>query len=134
METIENKSKIGSGIFYTILILLILGSVGFTYWRIVIQKNYQIIAETTCNPKAETCFHREAVTCNGTDPACEPLDASEYKIINKSASTIFTCEQTAKKLGCDTELSCTQNEPNCSYTLCMADNIPDGESCSTPTQ
>jgi len=134
METINNKSKIGSRIFYTILILVILGSVGFTFWRIVIQKDYQIVAETSCDPKVESCFHREAVTCDSTDPSCEPADASDYKIISKSASTIFACEQTADKFGCGEELSCVQNEPNCSYTLCATDTVPDGESCTAPVQ
>jgi len=65
METIENKSKVGNRIFYTILILLILGSVGITFYKIVIQKNYQITAETSCNQQAEKCFVR---TC---DPATD---------------------------------------------------------------
>ena len=92
------------------------------------------MAETSCDPAIESCFHREAVTCDGTDPACEPADASDYKTISKTASTIYTCEQTTDKVGCGEELSCTDGELNCSYTTCASDNIPDGESCSTSTK
>ena len=131
METINKETQTANMIFYAILVLLILGSVGVTFWRIVIEKDYQVVAETSCDPKSESCFHREAVTCDGTDPACEPADASDYKTISKTASEIYNCEQTALKVGCDTELSCVSNEPKCSYTYCTDSNIPDGESCST---
>ncbi len=118
-------------IFYTILILLILGSVGVTFWRIVIVKDYQIVAEVSCDPQTESCFHRDVVTCDGTDPTCVPADASDYKTISKAAYSIYACEQTIEKIGCGEELSCAPNEPKCSYTLCNDTNIPDGESCST---
>ena len=131
METIENKSKLGNRIFYTILILLILGSVGITFYKIVILKDYQVVAETVCDPNTESCFHREAVTCDGTDPACEPAEASDYKTISKNAGTIYACEQAKEKLGCNDNLTCLAGEPNCSYTLCDDSNVPDGESCST---
>ena len=91
------------------------------------------MAEVSCDPAVESCFHREAVTCDGTDSTCEATDASDYKTISKVASSIYACEQTADKIGCGEELSCVQDEPKCSYTLCTSDNIPDGESCATTT-
>jgi hypothetical protein len=54
----ENKSRVGNRIFYTILILLILGSVGATFYKIVWQKDYQIVAEVFCDPALESCFDR----------------------------------------------------------------------------
>jgi len=133
METIEKKSGIGNKIFYTILILLIIGSVGVTFWRIVIEKDYQIEAETSCDPATESCFHYEGVTCDGTDSECVPEDAYDYKLISKKAASIYACEQTVDKVGCGEELSCTDEEENCSYTFCDPANLADGESCAKKT-
>ena len=130
MENTEEKSKVGNRIFYIVLTLLILGSIGMAFYKIIIVKNFQIETETSCDPKIESCFHREAITCDGTDPTCEPADASDYKLISKNAGDIYACEQTEEKLGCGEELSCTENELDCSYTFCTVDNVPEGESCS----
>lgn len=127
METPTNKSVWGNRIFYTVFVLLIIGSVGFTYWRIVIQKDYQIVAETSCNPITESCFYYEGVVCDGSDSTCVPEDAYDYKMISKKAANIYTCEQTTEKVGCGEELSCTEGELDCTYTLC--DAIVD-ENCS----
>ncbi len=116
METINNKTLWGNRIFYTILILLILGSVGVTFYRIVIQKDYQIVAEVSCDPSTESCFYYEGVICDGTDIECVPEEAYDYKMISKKAASIFSCEQTEEKLGCSEELSCTEGEADCSYT------------------
>ena len=135
MEATENKSKIGNRIFYTILTLLIIGSVGVTFYKIVIQKNYQITAETSCDPQAEKCFVR--ICDPATDDTCPTKKEEQttyYKIVSKKASNVAVCEATVEKIGCDTELSCTQGEPNCSYTFCAENNVPDGETCSSPTQ
>jgi len=100
METTSNKSKTGNRVFYTILVLLILGSIGATFYKIVIQKNYQITAETSCNPTTESCFHYEGVICETGDLECVSEDAYDYKLISKKASDIYICEQTDEKLGC----------------------------------
>lgn len=119
-------------IFYTILILLIILSVGFTFWRIVIQKDYQIIAEVSCEPALESCFYYEGVSCD--DPAdfeCVPEEAYAYKIISKKAANIYACEQTEEKLDCTKELSCLEGEEDCEYTLCdpEADEV-----CAVPEE
>lgn len=117
-------------IFYTIFILLILGSVGFTFWRIVIQKDYQIIAEVYCEPGIESCFHYEPEPCAVDDTECVPEEAYDYKLISKSAASIYACEQTDSKYGCDEELSCTEGELNCSYTECSEEELYEGVTCT----
>jgi len=135
MEKVEEKSRVGNRVFYIVLILLILGSVGFTFWRIVIQKDYQIEAETSCDPVIESCFHYEGVICDSGDTECVPEEAYDYKMISKSATNIYACEQTEEKLGCDEELSCTSEEVDCSYTYCDPESLGDGEVCSeTPVE
>jgi hypothetical protein len=116
METLNTKDIWGNRIFYTVLILLILGSVGFTFWRIVIQKDYQIVAEVSCDPATESCLHYEGVICDGTDIECVPEEAYDYKMISKKAASIYACEQTEEKNGCGEELSCTESEADCSYS------------------
>ena len=141
METADNKSKIANRIFYTVLILLILGSVGFTYWRIVVVKDYQIIAETACNPFGAACFIRDPEPCAENDAECLANPSTEetsYKLISKSAASIYACElkkfaseEAREAAGCGSNLVCQMDEPNCTYTLCNDDNVPEGESCST---
>jgi hypothetical protein len=122
-------------IFYTILILLILGSVGFTFWRIVIQKDYQIVAEVSCDPATESCFYYEGAVCDDpTDLECVAEEAYDYKMISKKAATIYACEQTEEKLGCTEELSCLEAESDCEYTNCDPAELGEDEACSeTPT-
>jgi hypothetical protein len=117
----------GNKIFYTILILLIIASVGVTFWRIVIVKDYQIEAEVSCDPAIESCFHYEPEPCAMDDYECVPEDAYDYKLISKNAGTIYACEQTDEKIGCAEELSCLDNEVNCTYTLCDAEA---GDTCA----
>ena len=126
METINTKTTWGNRIFYTVLILLILGSVGFTYWRIVIQKDYQIVAEVSCDPTTESCFFYEGVICDDpTDFECVPEEAYDYKMISKKASSIYACEQTEEKLDCTEELSCLESEVDCEYTYCDPESEDD---------
>jgi hypothetical protein len=121
MENTDKKTKIQNRIFYTILILLILGSVGVTFYKIVIKKDYQIIAETSCDIETEEgCFVY-------TDE--ETGEVSYYKQISKNAQSIYLCEATEEKLGCNEELSCVEGEENCSYTYCDPENLEEGEEC-----
>ena len=120
-------------IFYTILISLIVASVGVTFWRIIIQKDYQIIAEVSCDPATEACYHYEPEPCADDDLDCQslpPEEAYDYKMISKNAANIYICEQTEEKIDCNEELSCLENEANCSYILCDPDNLEDWEVCS----
>lgn len=133
METEENKSSVANKVFYVILVLLILVSVGFTFVRLVIWKDYQIVAEVSCDPVLELCFHYEPEPCAEDDTSCVPEEAYDYKLISKKAATIYTCEQTTEKLGCSEELSCLENEKDCSYTLCDPANLAEGEVCSEPS-
>jgi hypothetical protein len=122
-------------IFYTILILLILGSVGFTFWRIIVEKDYQIVAEVSCDPAVESCFHYEPEICAMDDYDClsAPIEeAYDYKLINKKAANIYACEQTEEKTDCGEELSCLEGEENCEYTYCDPAELEEGEACAEP--
>ncbi|MEI6420316.1 MAG: hypothetical protein WCO30_01655 [bacterium] len=122
--------------FYIIFFALILGSVIFTFNRIVILKDYQIVAETSCEPQnEESCFVREEEVTTTTPDGLEATttETTFYKMISKKAADIYICEKTESKDGCNEELTCTEGEKDCSYEYCSDENVPEGESCSSST-
>ena len=111
--------------------VLVVLSIAATFYKIVILKDYQIEAEVSCDPEIETCF---VVSCDpNTDDTC-PTNPDEqtyyYKYISKKAASIYLCENTTEKIGCDGELSCLSGEQSCFYLYCDANNLADGEECS----
>lgn len=120
MEKENNKTDWRNRFFYLIFILLILFSIGFTFKRIFIEKNYQILAEVSCDPQVELCFYYEPEECAVNDNDCllDPEEAYSYKLISKKASNIYACEQTEDKIDCGEELSCLEGEENCEYIYC----------------
>jgi len=129
MET-NNKSIIANRIFYIIFALLILGSVGATYYRIVILKDYQILAEVSCDPMIESCFYYEGVMCEDGVVGCIPEESYSYKFVSKKASEIYKCDLTEEKIGCGEELFCTEGEEDCFYTYCNPNDLAEGENCA----
>ncbi len=132
MENNEQKSRMKDKIFYIILALLIITSIGLTFYKYVVLKDYQIVAQVSCSPQTEKCFK---VICDpATDDTCSAASSTDerttyYKIISKKASSILLCESTTEKIGCDKELSCFSGEQSCSYTYCDPANLGDGEQC-----
>jgi len=107
------NTNIKKKIFILVLILLIVGSVLVTYFKMVVYKNYQITAEVSCEPGVGECFTRE------TDEG----DIEYYKVISKKASTIDICQNTEEKIGCGEELQCVENEEECFYEYCSDDTM-----------
>jgi hypothetical protein len=120
MDT-EQKMTKGSKIFFLVLALLIIGSIGFTFWRIFIAKDYQIIAEVSCDTMAASCFFWE-----------DEEEAYTYKMISKKASNIYACEQAEEKIDCDEELSCLEDEEDCEYIVCDPAELAEDEICVGP--
>ncbi len=129
MEKTE-KSKLSDRIFFIIFGFLILGSIVFTYCRVVIEKDYIISAETDCDPYSEKCF---IYVC---DPATEECtgDPEEdnwyYKIIKRKAYNIPSCNPNDEE--CDA-LICPNGEEDCGYAFCEEGN-EDGVECNDPEQ
>ncbi|TAK57490.1 hypothetical protein EPO17_01805 [Patescibacteria group bacterium] len=126
----DKKTKAANRIFYILVILLILASAGVAFVKIFIQKDYQILAKTSCDPQTEKCFVR--VCDPESDTTCPTVEAdrtSYYKKISKKAATIALCDATAEKVGCGAELTCTQGEVSCSYTFCDKTTVGVDEVC-----
>lgn len=131
METTETKPDMKNKIFFAFVILLVLGVVFFTYYQIVVLKNYLITDYVTCDPANEKCF---VYSCDPvSDPTCSTNPDEQivfYKEISKMASSIAFCQESAEKLGCFPELSCIPGEEKCSYRDCDSGTILNNEQCA----
>lgn len=123
----DKKSKILLWVFG----LLIVGSVGVTFWRIMIKKDYIIEAEADCDPTIETCFIYEC------DPAAEECtgnpeeDTSYYKLIRRNAANIPLCDPNDEN--CEA-LTCPEGEVECETVLCSDETKEEGQICNDPEQ
>jgi hypothetical protein len=131
MDNSTQKGGIKENLFYIFFVLLVIGSVGTTFLKYVVFKNYQIFADSSCNPQTEKCF--VSICDPAEDSTCPENEADRviyYKLISKNASEIYKCEQSVDKIDCNGELTCKQNEKNCSYTYCDPANLGEGEQCA----
>jgi len=127
MDNIKTKNN---PIFYILVFLSIFLSIFLTFYKFIILKDYQIMAQVSCDPTTEKCF---VIECNHEDEECliNPEESTTYyKIISKNAGVIHSCQSTVDKNGCNEELSCIEGEERCEYTFCDLENLPDGETCS----
>lgn len=130
MYEIEKKSKI----FFAVVGLLIAGSVAATYWRLVIKRNYIIVAQADCDPYAENCFVHICDPDPNADGECtgDPAEDIWYtKNISRMAYNIPDCDPSDENC---TALVCGENEADCSYELCDENNVPDGDTCNDSEQ
>lgn len=123
-------------ILLAIFFLLIVGSVAFTYYRIMIQKDYVISSQVDCDPYVEKCFiwncdpesTVEGEACVG-DPE---MDIWYYKIAKRNASRIPLCNPEEDE-NCQPFL-CDLGEPECVEVLCDSETAAEGETCNDPEE
>lgn len=128
----DKKTKI----FLLIFVLLIIGSVSFTYYKIIIQKDYVVEAQVDCDPESEACFIWECdpdsddewEACTG-DPE---TDIWYYKIARRNASQIPLCDPETDE-ECDL-WACEIEEADCEEILCSQKDEEVGEVCNNPEQ
>lgn len=129
MDNLIKKEEKENKIFFIIFFVLIFISIGYTFYKIVILKDYQIVSQVSCDPSIEKCFiSRCDPLADNTCSASSTM--SYYKKISKKAANIYACEKTPEKVGCNDELNCTLNEKDCIYILCDIANLTGGEQCS----
>lgn len=121
----DRKSKI----FFVVFFLLIVGSIGATYYRYFILRDYMITAQADCDPYTEHCFvyvcDPSAEECTG-DPE---EDTSYYQNISRNASNIPLCDPADEE--CEA-LVCPAGEADCTVMLCDVDTVSEGEVCNDP--
>ncbi len=118
----DKKSKILLWIFAGALII----SVGVTYYRYVVKRDYIIFAHTECDPKTESCFYTPCE--DGAENDCG-AEIEYYKKINKKAFNIELCD--IEQPDCK-PLVCKDGEKDCEIISCSDATLGEGESCSTP--
>jgi hypothetical protein len=128
---INRKSKI----LFLVLGILIIASVGATFYRYIIKRDYIIQAQIDCDPETENCLvwrcdpssTVEGEACTGAPEN----DIWYYKILKRNANRIPPCDP--KDENC-TAYQCETNEPECEMASCSPENIKEGEECSAPDQ
>jgi hypothetical protein len=129
----DKKSKILLAVFFALIII----SVGITYYRTIVKRDYIVEAQTDCDPYTEACFvwqcdpgsTEEGVACTG-DPE---TDVWYYKIAKRNAENIPECDPEADET-CD-PWTCVEGEKDCSEILCdEATAEEQGVSCNDPEE
>ena len=127
----DKKTKI----FWIILALLLIGSVAFTYYRIIIKRDYMVFSQIDCDPYEERCFiwecdpdsTEEGEACTG-DPE---MNIWYYKLVNRKANEIQLCDPNVDE-NCD-PWTCESDEEDCGETLCDEETKAEQEAeCSNP--
>ncbi|HAI73875.1 MAG TPA: hypothetical protein DCS28_01245 [Candidatus Moranbacteria bacterium] len=122
--------------FFSILFSLIIVSVAITFWRIIIQKDYIIEAQTDCDPYSQRCFIWEC------DPASDiegekcvgnqEDDIWYYNITRRNASRIPLCDPNDENCAA---LICNDGELECEQIFCTEENKIEREvECNNPKQ
>lgn len=150
----DKKSKIFSLVFSLVLV----GTVGATYYKYFISRNFYLEGEASCDPENEKCFISE---CNPDEDSECPQDELErisyYKLSTKNAYLVPSCDsndenchpmdclagQDCEETACDEELAKAQ-ETECSdpeeYRKQLEEQKAseeencDGDSCEVTTQ
>ncbi|HBO16807.1 MAG: hypothetical protein UR69_C0001G0228 [Candidatus Moranbacteria bacterium GW2011_GWE2_35_2-] len=128
----DKKSKILIAVF----IALIFISIGATFWRIVIKKDYIIESQVDCDPYSENCFvwecdpesFEEGEACTGNMEE----DVWYFKVVRRNASDIPFCDPDADE-ECEPFL-CSEGEKDCGEEFCTEENMENysATSCNDP--
>ncbi|NCU41108.1 MAG: hypothetical protein EOM19_00055 [Candidatus Moranbacteria bacterium] len=120
----EKKSKI----FLIVIISFLILSIGITFQRYVVFRDYFVQMSVHCNPFQESCF---VYTCDEDSQEC--LENGEgnvwyYKLLTKKAYTLPDCN---KEESVCRNLSCEEGEKNCVEIECNPSEVEEGISCFT---
>ncbi|MES2225726.1 MAG: hypothetical protein V4480_02855 [Patescibacteria group bacterium] len=108
--------------FLVLSIAAILGIVGYRYDQYLVEKQYTLRVDVSCDSAAESCFAADCTPDSGPD--CDP---TPYKKVEIRAADAPACleEHSCEHFSCAGIASCT-------LSLCSGDVLEDGEKCATP--
>lgn len=122
----DKKSKI----FFIVFFLLIAGSVGASYYKFVVKRNYTVEAQADCDPYTKKCFVYVCDPSAGEECTGNPEeDTSYYKIIRRNAQNIPLCDPNDESC---TALACPSGEPECEIVFCDPETAGEDTECSDP--
>ena len=102
----DKKNKI----FFIVVFLLLFGSVGATYLRIVVFKNYIVEAQADCDPETEKCFVWECDPASAVEgEACsgDDIENSKNSLMCFGIKNCFDCKYCNEDGGRLSQLSST---------------------------
>ena len=102
-----------------VIVLLIFGSVGVTYYKIMIAKNYIIEVNVDCDPAENNCFVWE---CDASSAECSGVpekDNTYFKVLQRKAFNVPDCDPANETCGA---LECDDNEKDCGFVYCSETN------------
>ena len=122
----DRSSKILMGVFG----ILLIGSIGMSYYRYIVVHDYVITAEVYCDPRVERCFMS---VCDTSDETAECTgdpeeDTSYYKIVQRNAQHIPSCDPMTADCAASV---CRIDEEECDIELCDVTIDPEAM-CSDP--
>lgn len=116
--TSETRQTSSSKIFLLVFFLILLVSVGATYYKMMIKRDYILSVQIDCDPYSEECF---------IDDSGE--DTWYYKVLNKKAYNIPECDPNQDE---DCVIACEENEKDCEEVLCSEETVEEGGECVDP--
>lgn len=105
-----------------LLLLFIVLSVGYSYFRFIVRNDYVVGYEGSCDPVTQSCF----IGCN--DDAC--VDSYYYAKIQKYAVDLYK-ECGEDITDCTAANTCLTGDRACTITYCDPTDTED--TCSTAT-
>ncbi len=128
----DKKSKILLAVFVALIFI----SVGATYWRMMIAKDYIVEAQVDCDPYAQECFvwecdlqsFEEGEMCTGKPEE----DVWYFKIARRNAGNVPLCNPEEDE-NCLPFL-CVEGEKDCEEEFCTEENMENyyATSCNDP--
>lgn len=121
----DKKTKL----FFFIFFLALATSIGATYYRIVVARDYVILAQADCDPTTENCFVYE---CDPEAEECSGIPEEDiwyYEKVSRKAANIPLCNPDEED--CEA-LVCPEGEEECEVAFCDEATKTDDETCSDP--
>ena len=115
----DKKSKV----LLWVIVVAILISIGITFYKYIIQKDYIVTARVDCNPNTEDCFY---LPCGESE--CSTEEISYFKLVEKKAYNVDLCDSSNSE--CKPFLC--KEEADCRVIYCSIENVNSGEKCSNP--
>lgn len=104
-------------------------SIGYTYYRYMIQRDFLVHVQVECNPVVESCF---AAPCevSGVADACVTTDSGDsvmyYKYLLKKAYLFPDCDPQSE----DCAYPTCEGDKSCTTIVCNEETVEDGTYCT----
>lgn len=131
----SNVQVVAGKILLWIFFLLIIGTLGFTYWKFMVARNYVVVVQAECDPYSEKCFTHVCDPDPNMDGECTGdlvEDTWQTKNISRMAYNMPECNPATDE-ACAL-LLCKEGEEKCFYDLCDESNVPEGDTCNDPVE